>query len=388
MKKIVQIALLLLVATQGFAADRLSFVIKPYLQWADKQQITVRWETNMPAKTWVEYGKATLGAKSPNLSMKTKAVDNTAAFQSIALTGLEIETAYFYRVACAVKGDTIYSAVSPFKTAVQDQSPFGFIVFSDSQGRPNPTVWEKIAIIAEQERPNFAIHSGDQVDNGHDQSNWVGQFFPQGQSFMSKYAMYTVPGNHENDASNYYRYLGHPDGEQCFSFMYGNTQIFMFDSNKDLAVGSPIYSKLESELAKSTATWKIVAHHHPVYSSDYDDYGNTSEALSTLGSPKLAHLSTLYEKYGVDVVFYGHIHTYERTWPLKGKQVDHQKGTTYITVGGGGGGLERPAPLRSWFTNKLYYGHHVGYVRVAGGKLQFQALDINGNVIDQLELTK
>jgi len=391
MKKIIKSILFLSMITQvATAADNLSFVIKPYLQWADQQQIHVRWESNLPSQAWVEYGKATFDVKKPNLSLSTNKQGAVGTFHDVVVNGLEAETAYFYRVACVANGDTIYSAVAPFKTAVKEQSAFAFAVFSDTQGRPNPTVWEKVAIVAERERPNFAIHCGDEVDNGNDQSNWVGQFFPQGQSFMSKYAMYTVPGNHEGDAPNYHRYLGHPSADRVrvYSFVYGNTQFFMVDSNQDLAEGTPLYKKLESELARSTAKWKIVAHHHPIYSSDEDDYGNTNRELSTLGEVQLAHLAGLYEKYSVDIVFYGHIHTYERTWPLKGKTIDHMKGTHYITVGGGGGGLERPAPLRSWFTNKLYVGHHVGFVRVAGDRLQFQALDTDGHVIDQLDLSK
>lgn len=371
-----------------FATERPSFVVKPYLQWSTQTQMTVKWETSAPTNGFVEYGKAVFDAKSPSLSQKAKGKDNVL-LQTVNLSGLEPETEYFYRaVSVSTTGDTLRSPIYPFKTAVRADSPFAFAVFSDTQGVPNPTVWGEIAKIAEKERPNFAIHSGDQVDNGHDRSNWVGQFFPQGQQFMSKYAMFAVPGNHENDAPNYHNYLGHPEGLRCYSFVYGNTEFFMFDSNQDVSEGSEIYKKLEADLAKSTAKWKIVSHHHPVYSSDDDDYGNTRVAKSTLGSPKLAHLAPLYEKYNVDIVFYGHVHTYERTWPLRNNKVDLENGTIYMTLGGCGGGLERPSSWRSWFTNKLFLDHHYGYVRIVNGELHFQGIDVRGNVFDQFVLKK
>ncbi|NGM64108.1 purple acid phosphatase family protein [Sphingobacterium sp. SGR-19] len=370
------------------ASERPSFVVKPYLQWSTQNEMTVKWETSTPMRGFVEYGKATFNAESPVLSQKAEGKADVS-LQTATLTGLEAETEYFYRaVSISAAGDTLRSRIYPFKTAVKDDSPFAFTVFSDTQGVPNPTVWGQVAKIAERERPNFAIHSGDQVDNGHDRSNWIGQFFPQGESFMNKYAVFAVPGNHENDAPNYHNYLGHPEGLRCYSFVYGNTEFFMFDTNQDVSEGSEIYKKLEADLAKSTAKWKIVAHHHPIYSSDNDDYGNTRVAKSTLGSPKLKHLAPLYEKYDVDIVFYGHVHTYERTWPLRDNKVDLENGTIYMTMGGGGGGLETPSFWRSWFTNKLFLDHHFGYVRIVNGELHFQAIDLNGNILDQFILKK
>ena len=388
MKKVFQFCVLLMVWQVGLAADKPSFVVLPYLQWATQTSIMVKWETEHPTDGWVQYGHAEFKAKKPNLSLKSS-VNADTAFHAVQLTGLQAQTEYFYRtVSVNQQGDTLYSNVYPFKTVVKEDTPIGFMVFSDSQGRPNPNVWGQIATLAELERPDFAIHAGDQVDNGNRLSDWVGQFLPQGQPFMSKYAVYATLGNHENDASYFHKYLGHPEKKRTFTVTYGNTQIIFFDSNQDMSAGSEHYKQLEAELAKSTARWKIVTHHHCIYSSDNDDHGNTHVGKSTLGMPRLAHLPALYEKYDVDLVFYGHIHTYERTWPLRGNEVDHRDGVTYVQIGGNGGGLETPALLRSWFTNKLKYGHHFGYVRVAGDELHFQAIDIHGQVFDQFQLKK
>ncbi|SEK26930.1 purple acid phosphatase family protein [Parapedobacter koreensis] len=389
MKRMIQLVLLLATFQYGVAAEQPTFVVLPYLQWATQTSMDVKWETAQPTAGWVQYGPAEFDAKAPNLSLRSEASSDTV-FHTVHLTGLQVSTEYFYRtVSVSQQGDTLYSDIYPFKTAVKDDEPVGFIVFTDSQGRPNPNVWGKIATVAEAERPNFAIHAGDQVDNGHRLSDWIGQFLPQGQPFMSKYAVYATLGNHERDAPAFHKYLGHPEGKRVYAVTYGNVQIILFDSNQDLSAGSENYNALEAELAKpSTAKWRIVAQHHCIYSSDNDDHGDTRVSKSTLGIHRLAHLPALYDKYNVDLVFYGHVHTYERTWPLRNNRVDNQNGTIYIQVGGNGGGLETPAPLRSWFTNKIKYGHHFGYVRAAGDELHFQAIDIDGQVFDQLELRK
>ena len=55
---------------------------------------------------------------------------------------------------------------------------------------------------------------------------------------------------------------------------------------------------------------------------------------------KVRPLAALYEKHHVDIALNGHIHLYERTWPIKAGKVDTDGGVIYLTSGGGGGGLE------------------------------------------------
>ncbi len=104
--------------------------------------------------------------------------------------------------------------------------------------------------------------------------------------------------------------------------------------------GSEQYDWLEWELAHSTATWKIVTHHYPPFSSDENDFGDTRKSLAREGNRYLEPARGLYEKYGVDIVFYGHIHVYERTWPIYKGKATTKGGVIYLNVGGSGGDLE------------------------------------------------
>jgi hypothetical protein len=217
--------------------------------------------------------------------------------------------------------------------------------------------------------------------------DWVNEFLGQGNLFMKNIPIFSIPGNHEHDAAYYYQSMYVPQ-PYFYSFKYGNAEFFMIDTDQYQEEGTDMYNAVEVALAKSTAYWKFVVHHHPPFSSDDDDFGNTYYERSALGDAEVRSLVPLYEKYGVDIVFYGHIHTYERTWPILKNKTVNENGVLYLNAGGSGGSLENPAPIRSWFTNTLRTVHHFGYVTINQNLLQFQAIDENGTLFDQFVLNK
>ena len=144
-----------------------------------------------------------------------------------------------------------------------------------------------------------------------------------------------------------------------------------------------------SSLSKSTATWKFVAHHHCPVSSDENDFGDTWKGKkSTQGDPRFDDLKKLYESSGIDVVFYGHVHAYERSWPIKEGKVDKKDGVIYIMSGGAGGHLEDFAPTHSWFANKTQRGNHFCKIDIQGNDFYFKMYDLEGRLRDYLELKK
>jgi hypothetical protein len=130
-------------------------------------------------------------------------------------------------------------------------------------------------------------------------------------------------------------------------------------------------------------------------------------------------LSPLFEKYGVDVVFSGHVHNYQRSFPLrfqpgkfdlsKSKEVDgvwkldrsydgvtktKPNGVIYLVTGAGGNTLYNPEQEddnKSWqeFTTKFVSKiHSLTDVEVTGKRAVFKQYDKNGKVIDQFVVTK
>lgn len=361
------------------------FLIKPYLQFSTMDEMSILWETNLPSSSRVLFGESRFNTGKAILD---QSVENDAlkTMHELTLQSLEPETNYFYKVVSITEaGDTIQTDVLPFKTAVDENSPFAFTVFSDSQS--NPDVWGKVTSQAIKERPNFAIHAGDQVGLGYRKQEWIYDFFEPAHNFMKQTPMFTILGNHEHDAAYYYQYFKNPEPEHYYSFRYGNAEFFIMDTNQYQEPGTPMYYWLEHALASSDAEWKFVIQHHPPYSSEENDFGDTNYERSKLGDSEAKLLIPLFEKYGVDIVFYGHLHMYERTWPILNDKAVEEGGVTYINVGGAGGHLEEAAPTRNWFTNKLRTIHHFVYVAINGETLQYQAIDEDGNLFDHFVLT-
>ena len=386
-RKVIAVLVLLTVAaaSTAFNARKASFLVKPYLQFGTKNSMAVLWETTSPATTRVEFGESRPGDTEPNLSQFVE-LDGRRKMHEVVLDGLKPETKYFWRVVSELDiGETLVSSPSTFRTTVNDSTAFAFLLYGDSQS--NPVVWGKVAELGWKERPNFAVLAGDLVDRGGNLDDWLVEFFPPANVLMRRVPVYTVLGNHEDDHENYYKYMHNPAPEYYYTFTYGNTQFFMIDTNRSVEEGSEQYEWLETELAKSTATWKIAIHHHPPYSSEENDHGNSWTGSTSYGT-HARNLVPLYEHYGVDFCLFGHVHMYERTWPLLEGSVNQKNGVIYINSGGAGGGLEDFAPTRSWFTAKVKSVHHYGYFAVHDNTIIFQAMDENGSMFDSFQLQK
>ncbi len=137
---------------------------------------------------------------------------------------------------------------------------------------------------------------------------------PKGKA--ARNAFFTVIGNHDiTDAvpgpSTYLDYFNLPGqgfkstsgNERYYDFVQGSLHVFVLNSNPDEPDGRSVDSVqakwLRSQLSKSTSRWKIVIDHHPPYSSD-SSHGSTPE------------LQWPFARWGVDAVFSGHAHVYER----------------------------------------------------------------------------
>jgi 3',5'-cyclic AMP phosphodiesterase CpdA len=104
------------------------------------------------------------------------------------------------------------------------------------------------------------------------------------------------------------------DGKRYYTYGKGDVKFLVLDSTY---MTPEQLDWLQKELRDSSEKWKIPYMHHPIYSSG-EKHGSETD-LQLLVEP-------LFVKYGVDVVFAGHEHFYERLQP--------QKGIVYVTQGG------------------------------------------------------
>ena len=365
----------------GTPAHALAMIVKPYLNAPTTDGMVVRWETDGEASSLVRWGGTAEVSESAS-------VEGARTLHEVKLTGLEKGKQYFYQaISRDAAGNEAKSEIYTFGSAPAPGAAFGFVVFCDTQSHPE--VLRKLAEYAFAQRPAFTLLGGDLVSDGEQKELWTGHYFPNMEPLNTRTPLVPILGNHDKNSHYFYDYFTLPDPEYHYRYDYGNLSVFLLDSEKSFNPSGKEYEWLENELRHSKATWKIVMMHKPPYSSDEDDYGDTAKVRSVLGDMNARRLVPLYEKYGVDIVWAGHIHSYERTWPLKGGQaVPPKKGVVYMVTGGGGGGLEKAGPVRSPISAKVYSGHHYCYVMVNGAALRMEAYDADNHLFDWMELQK
>lgn len=364
-------------------APEFNWIVKPYQQLPLPNGISILWETSRPGTSVVHVGASKSSLKPVTGSIET---NPQSLIHKVHLTGLKPDTHYVYKVESVDNtGKKLESELMTFKTAPDTDRAIRFTILGDTQDQPH--INKRIAEHMWDERPDFFMIVGDLVGTGANKKHWTDHFFGSMRPLLDRVPLIPVLGNHEGDARLYYDYMHVPAPEYWYRFTYGPAEFFVVDSNRDVKVGSEQYKWLESAFASSKAKWKFVAHHHPPFSSDSDDYGNLWEGQSTRGDLRLRGLVSLYEKYEVDVVWNGHIHSYERTWPiLAGRAAE--KGPIYVVCGGGGGGLETHAPTRPELSNRIRHGHHYCVVSINGSTFSMSAFDIEGRKFDDLMIKK
>ena len=181
---------------------------------------------------------------------------------------------------------------------------------------------------------------------------------------------HAVLGNHDIRTANgtpQVQYKPFGMAGRWYSLRRGPVEFFLLDTNGNADWGRQL-PWLQGALASSTAPWKVVVGHHPIYSSGH--YGD---------QPHLIHrLTPLFKRHGVQLYINGHEHHYERTRVLDG--------TTYLVVGGGGASL-RPV-LPNGRTARAASTHSFAELQVAGDRLQLQAWSARGERIDQAVLSR
>jgi len=168
-------------------------------------------------------------------------------------------------------------------------------------------------------------------------------------------------GNHDNPTNRQYPKFN-MGGERYYTYTRKRTRFVVLDSNE---MDPKQLAWLADTLKQSNDDWKICYFHHPLY-SDGGRHGSEVE-LRVLLEP-------VFLKYGVNVVFSGHDHIYERLKP--------QKGVTYF-VNGSSGELRKGDVRPSAITAAYYDQDQVfSLVEVDGDDMYFQARSRTGRSVD------
>ena len=178
---------------------------------------------------------------------------------------------------------------------------------------------------------------------------------------------YAALGNHDNQTNRFYK-PWNMNGERYYAYSRKNVKFFVLDSDY---MDPKQLQWLDTELRSARDGWKIVYFHHPLYSSG-GRHGSEVDLRVTL--------EPLFLKYGVNVVYSGHDHIYERVKPQKG---------IYYFVSGSGGQL-RDGDLKKTPLTAAGYDRDQTFMlnEVAGDELYFMAITRTGKTIDSGVITR
>jgi len=203
---------------------------------------------------------------------------------------------------------------------------------------------------------------GDNIYGSERPQDFVKKFEKPYEGILSqKIPFYASLGNHDDPTQRYYKPFN-MNGERFYTFKKGDARFFALDSNY---MDQPQLKWIEEQLSRANDRWKIAFFHHPLYSSGAR-HGSEVDLRT--------RLEPLFVKHGVNVVFSGHDHVYERIKP--------QKGITYFIAGSGGqlrkGGLTPSAMTAAGFDQDQVF----VTVAVVGGEMSFHAISRTGAVVD------
>jgi len=213
----------------------------------------------------------------------------------------------------------------------------------------------------------FVLMMGDNLYGGESAKDYKAKFEDIYKPLLdTKVKFYASLGNHDESNQRFYDHFN-MNGNEYYSFKKGKVAFYALNSN----YMDPKQVKwIEDELSKDDSEWKICFFHHPPYSSGKKH--GSDEQLRQVVEP-------IFVKHGVDVVFTGHEHFYERIKP--------QQGIHYF-ISGAGGKL-RPGDVKASSMTAKSFDKDLSFmlVEIVDDQLHFQVISRAGATIDEGVLT-
>ena len=346
-------------------------LIHPYMQLAGPGGVpTVIWTTGEPTAGTLTLSRA--GADETDFPQL-----EAGLLHVVPLEGLLPDTEYEY----VVNSGNRHSSVHGFRTFPERRAdgtsdPFPFVAYGDNRSQPDRHA-EVIDRILKGPVPSLVVSSGDLVKSGSDRDRWHEEFLTPAENLFAQVPILLSLGNHDLDLDApkprplapfwlenfvFPGLPGDPGYGRWFSVDAGGVHFIILDSTDESNEDQLRW--LREDLAATNsrdADFRIAIFHHPPYSAGGHD---SRMAVRKIWEPLLV-------QHQVDLVFNGHNHFYQRTWPVAGGQVQAKalpregadvlltgSAPIYVVTGGGGAPLYDPRDAPYVAVNARRY-HHV-----------------------------
>lgn len=206
-------------------------------------------------------------------------------------------------------------------TSDNSGSALEFVALGDSQGYQGG-IQETLTAL-KSFSPDFLFHCGDLTPFGQDN-----QYMQVSEALEnSTIPVFTTAGNHDIRESGGQRYENW-FGPSTYSFEIDSAHFTVFNTSRN-TVSESEFEWLFDDLSTTLKDLKIVFTHIPPFDPRPNENHTMSQAIA-------ARLMTLFEEEGVDYVFSGHIHMFNKTVI---------NGVTYVITGGAGMSLAAPEEM-------------------------------------------
>jgi len=302
----------------------------PYLQKSSFDRVTVKWRTDLPTASQINYGTT-----FANLDLQV--TDNALTTEhEMDITGLNSSSVYYYEIGDNInilksKASDLYFKTSP---NIATDAPYRFWVLGDPGTANNNqrAVRDAYYGYVGTDHTDGILFLGDNAYNdGTDDQYQNAMFQNMYEEKMKNTIAWSCIGNHDAHSANsnaqtgpYYDIFSFPTNAECggiasfteayYSFDYGNIHFIILDSyGSDRSIGGPMYNWAQSDIQNTTQEWIVALWHHPAYTKGSHD----SDTESLLVQMRERFLPML-ESNGVDLILSGHSHSYERSYFLNG----------------------------------------------------------------------
>jgi predicted phosphodiesterase len=353
-----------------------------HVQAVTPDSVTIVWHTQEPAFAAVDYGPTPEYGRSAQSKI-------AAREHAVTLHRLSPDQTYYYRVRC--DAETLYSGPEYRFRALPDKrtTRARILVWGDS-GRGNAAQYSLVPTM-EAADPDLMIHVGDLIQTDGAASRFDPFYFVPYRNLLRHTPVWPVLGNHDVLTADGQPFLdafllprNSPAGdERSYSFNWGQVHLLAIDTNRPF---DPAFlAWVADDLASTTTTWKLAYMHHPMYSCGLH---GSSRSVRDLLAP-------IFEAHGVDLVFSGHDHDFQRSHPMRaGVPVDTAQAPHFTAPGGiiyigtGGGSTVRSTSSVCEFTAFAVSRTHCTVLDIDGAFLRLRALGTDGSAIHEISIDK
>jgi hypothetical protein len=357
----------------------------PYLQMLDSDSVVIAFHTANAMSAQVDYGTSTAYGATRLSATQTR--------HAVQLDGLQPGRRYFYRVRAG--DETLAGGADYFfdTDAGRNDAEVAFFVTGDvgEPGGDQSATAARVLQIAP--RAEIGILCGDIIYPDGESRGYDAHLMQPWARLLRSVAVWPALGNHDwhvDPETNFRAEWILPNNEHYFSFDRGPVHFVALDTRDgDIYQPAAQTAWLRGDLAAHRdATWTVVYYHHPGYTCTYK--GDNDAVIE--------RFLPVFDEFGVDVVFTGHAHTYERLYPLRGGVVMNRDqdpdysdpdGTLYITTGCGAkinNSTTRDCDINAAQIDRTIL---VTHVTVRGRSLEIRTFESDGGELrDRVTITK